>query len=117
MTSRFPRSLLRGLMLATSLLLCACKPYSALTAEKASLEAEVVKTKEEAQFYEKKVTSLGQPVYTAQAAAQGKIQAAEKTNTELSQEISTLSTKAEKLDAAVKQLREKLAAYKAKYLP
>ncbi|MBN8422789.1 MAG: hypothetical protein J0L73_28025 [Verrucomicrobia bacterium] len=106
---------LSRLLLASSLLLCSCDRYEALNAEKTALKAEIVQTKQEAVFYERKIASLNQPVYTAQYAAQAQMQAAAKTQAALNQEISDLSSKAEKFDATLLKLRAKLDAYKAKH--
>lgn len=115
MNNPSPRHALSCLLLASSLLLCSCKPYEDLIAEKASLETELARTKEEAAFYEKKVVDLHEPVYTAKYNAQAQIQAATKTQAALEQEINELNGKTEKLDAGILKLRTKLDAYKAKH--
>ncbi|MFC5457038.1 hypothetical protein [Prosthecobacter fluviatilis] len=109
----------RGAAICATLLalsLCSCKEQQAVFKEKADLETELQKTKGEAEFLETQINSVPQGLYYAGIALQNQAKTSEATNQQLEQEIATLSSKSERLDAALKKFRPRFEAYKAKYL-
>lgn len=103
-------------ILTISLLLCSCKENQALFKEKADLDISLRKAREELSFFETQIGALGQPIHLARADMETKTKTADTTNLELTQKVSDLSVRADRLDAANKQLRPRFEAYKKKYM-
>ncbi|WP_397383187.1 hypothetical protein [Prosthecobacter sp.] len=99
-----------------SLLLCSCKEKDALLKEKNDLQIAINQVKAELDTYQVKINNVTPNLPAAAATLEVQLKASEKANTELTQAVSELNSKSTRLQDAVKTLRPKVEAYKAKYL-
>lgn len=102
--------------IAVSMLLCSCKEKDALQKEQADLQLALNQARAELDTYQAKINTVVPNVPAAAITLEEQLKASEKTNAELTQAVSELNSKATRLQDAVKTLRPKIEAYKAKYL-
>lgn len=113
-------SLSRGAALCVfslSLLLTSCNKDLGVFTEKEALDAELQKVRAEITEFDTKLSNLGQTLPNARAACESQIKAADRTNSELAQEMVDLNSRLARLDAGLKKYRPVIEAYKSKYLP
>ena len=99
-----------------SLLLCSCKEKDALLKEQKDLQTELNQAKAELDTYQVKINAVFPNLPAAVATLEVQLKASEKTNTELTQAVNEVNSKATHLQDEVNKLRPKVEAYKAKYL-
>lgn len=99
-----------------SLTLCSCKEHEALFKEKADLEVSLQEMKNELAALETQINTVGDTLYNSGVLLERQIKAADDASQKLTQEVRELSGKSDRLDAALKQFRPKVEAYKAKNL-
>lgn len=99
-----------------TLLLCSCKEKDALQKEQADLQTALNQAKAELDTYQVKINSVLPNLPAAAATLEVQLKASEKANTELTQAVSEVNSKATRLQDEVKALRPQVEAYKARYL-
>lgn len=99
-----------------SLLLCSCKEKDALLKEQKDLQIALNQAKAELDTYQVKINTVLPNLPAAVATLEVQLKASEKANTELTQAVSEINSKATRLQDEVNRLRPKIEAYKAKYL-
>lgn len=102
--------------MAMSLLLCSCKEKDALQKEQADLQTALTQAKAELNTYQVKINAVLPNLPAAASTLEVQLKASEKANTELTQAVSEVNSKATRLQDEVKALRPKVEAYKARYL-
>lgn len=98
------------------LLLCSCKEKDALLKEQKDLQIALNQAKTELDTYQAKINTVVPNLPAAAATLEVQLKASEKANTELTQAVNELNSKATSLQDKVNGLRPKVEAYKAKYL-
>lgn len=99
-----------------SLVLCSCKEKDALLKEQKDLQIALNQAKTELDAYQVKINAVLPNLPAAVATLEVQLKASEKTNTELTQAVNEINSKATRLQDEVNKLRPKVEAYKAKYL-
>ena len=102
--------------IALSLLLCSCKEKDALLKERKDLQLALNQAKAELDTYQVKINAVLPNLPAAAATLEVQLKASEKTNTELTQAVNEVNSKATRLQDEVNTLRPKVEAYRAKYL-
>ncbi len=98
------------------LLVCSCDKHNVLLAERSRVEAEIKRGLEELSLIDQKSLSLGMDISVAHVSLDMQSKEWTRKNSFIEQELAQMNKKCVEGEAAIKVLRSRLDAYKAKYI-